>query len=77
MTRQLAQDALRYVSRTYADERKQYDKMAKRHGAVMWLHACQQAGYVWTDHGDRECMAVLQDMVERAICGKGNGGEPA
>ncbi len=71
MTRALAQDALRYVTRTYADERKQYTKMEKRYGAVMWLYACQRAGYIWDAHGDSECMAVLQDMVERAISGKG------
>lgn len=75
MTRQLAQDALRYVTRTYADETAQRRKMGKRHGEMVWNIAAIEAHVIWTDHGDRECMAVLQDMVERAI--RGNGGEPA
>ena len=69
MTRAIAQDALRYVTRTYADERKQYDKMAKRHGSKVWYDAQNVAARIHLTHGDRECMAVLRDMVERALKG--------
>lgn len=67
MTRAIAQDALRYVIRRYADERKQYDKMAKRHGSKVWYDAQNAAARIHLSHGDRECMAVLQGMVERAL----------
>ena len=71
MTRQLAQDALRYVTREYKDEWVQYQKMMRRHGSVLWYPAVRAAHNIHLTHGDRECMAVLQDMVERAISGKG------
>ena len=70
MTRALAIDALRYVTRTYADEPAQRRKMEKHHGEKAWNIAAIEAHVIWTDHGGRECMAVLQSMVERAISGK-------
>lgn len=75
MTRALAQDALRYISRTYADDAGHNRKMYRRHGGD-WTKAKIIAADIYTACGTSECMAVLQSMVERAICGKGNGGEP-
>ncbi len=76
MTRALAQDALRYVTRVYKDDAGHNRKMYRRHGGD-WAKAKIIAADIYTACGDRECMAVLHDMVERAISGKGNGGEPA
>lgn len=66
MTRQLAQDALRYVTLEYKDDAAHNRKMYRRHGGS-WAGAKIAAGKVVTDHGDRECYAVLMDMVHRAI----------
>jgi len=63
MTRQLAQDALRYVSREYANPDAQRRKMEKRHGEKSWSIAAIEAHVILTDHGHTECMAVLEDMI--------------
>jgi len=68
MTRDLALDALRYVTRTYKDDAAHNRKMYRRYGGD-WAAAKIAAGKVVTDHGDRECYAVLLDMVYRAIDG--------
>lgn len=66
MTRQLAQDSLRYVIYDYDDEVAQCRKMIRKHGDL-WHPAVVHAWAIWRDHGDRECYAVLLDMVHRAI----------
>ena len=63
MTRQLAQDALRYVSREYASPDAQRRKMEKRHGEKAWNIAAIEAHTILTNHGSKECMAVLEDMI--------------
>jgi len=70
MTRQLAKDALRYVSRVYKDDAAQRRKMEKRHGYDDWFFAVCMASAVYYMHGHNECMAVLEDMVYRAIDGR-------
>ncbi len=70
MTRALAQDALRYASRDYADETAHRRKMEKLHGEKAWNIAAIEAHIVWVKNRDTECTAVLQDMVERAISRK-------
>ena len=70
MTRALAQDALRYISRDYANTEAQCRKMIRKHGDL-WHVAVIHAWTIWQDHHDRECYAVLLDMVERAISAKG------
>lgn len=54
MTRQLAKDALRYVTRHYANELAHRRKMEKRYGEKAWNIAAIEAHVIWTDHGDRE-----------------------
>ena len=63
MTRALAQDALRYVSRNYANPDAQRRKMEKRHGEKAWNIAAIEAYNIWTNHGHKECIAVLEDMI--------------
>lgn len=63
MTRKLAQDALRYVSSTYADDAAHNRKMTKRHGDA-WSRAVIIAGTTFHHHGETECMATLQSMIE-------------
>ena len=74
MTRRLAQDALRYVRRDYASPDAQRRKMEKRHGKKAWNIAAIEAHVIWTDHGHKECMAVLEDMIEARLstCDKGD-----
>lgn len=62
MTRQLAQDAYRYVSRVYADERQQYDKMARKHGDV-WYSAFLIALRLHLRHCDDWCEAKIIDAI--------------
>lgn len=73
MTRRLAQDALRYVSREYASPDTQRRKMEKRHGEKAWHIAVIEAHVIFTDHSHKECMAVLEDMIEARLstCDKG------
>lgn len=70
MNRALAKDALRYISRDYANPDAQNRKMLKRHGEV-WPVAVVHAWTVWWEYRDRECMAVLEDMTYCAMCGGG------
>lgn len=67
MIRHLAQDALRYVSREYASPDAQQRKMEKRHGEKAWHIAAIEAHVVFTDHGHKECMAVLENMIESKL----------
>lgn len=62
MTRQLAQDAYRYVSREYAHERQQYDKMVKKHGAA-WDGAFLIALRLHLRHCDDWCAAKIVDAI--------------
>lgn len=62
MTRQLAQDAYRYVSRVYANERQQYDKMARKHGPA-WHSAYIIAIYTHLRHGDDWCASKIIDAI--------------
>lgn len=63
MTRQLAQDALRYVSREYKDDAAQVAKMRRKHGDN-WHRASGIAMLVWLAYGDTKCIASLQSMIE-------------
>lgn len=62
MTRQLAQDAYRYVSRVYVNERQQYDKMARRH-CTSWYIAHLIALRLHLRHGDDWCAAKIIDAI--------------
>ena len=62
MTRQLAQDAYRYVSREYANKGKQYDKMARKHG-LAWHSAHMIAIRLHLHHGDDWCAAKIIDAI--------------
>lgn len=63
MTNKLAQDAMRYVSRTYADDAAHNRKMTNRHGDA-WSQAVIIAGTTFRHHGSVQCMATLQTMIE-------------
>lgn len=62
MTRKLAQDAYRCVSREYVDERQQYDKMVRRHGWA-WHSAYIIALYTHLRHHDDWCAAKIIDSI--------------
>lgn len=66
MIRQLAQDAYRYVSRVYANERKQYAKMARKHG-VAWYGAFMIALRLHLRHCDDWCAAKIIDAIADAL----------
>lgn len=66
MTRQLAQDAYRYVSRDYADARHQYNKMARKHGDA-WQRAFLIAMRLHLRHGDDWCAAKIIDAIADAL----------
>ena len=62
MTRQLAQDAYRYVSRVYVNERQQYDKMARKHGDA-WQSGYLIALRLHLRHCDDWCAAKIIDAI--------------
>ncbi len=62
MTLQLAQDAYRYASRVYVNERQQYDKMARKHGRA-WQSAHLIALRLHLRHGDDWCAAKIIDAI--------------
>lgn len=75
MTRQLTQDAYRYVSRDYADVRQQYDKMARKHGPA-WQSAFLIALRLHLRHCDDWCAAKIIDAIAAEltpISGKSQG----
>jgi hypothetical protein len=66
MTRTLALDAYRYVSRDYANPSAQCAKMARRHGIDAWCDATMIASEVY--HANRsECMAVVIGKIEERL----------
>lgn len=66
MTRTLALDAYRYVSRDYANPSAQCAKMAKRHGDEAWSRAAMIASEIY--HANRDqCMAVVISKIEDAL----------
>lgn len=66
MSRTLALDAYRYVSRDYANPSAQCAKMAKRHGIDAWCDATMIASEVYHANRDR-CMAVVIGKIEDAL----------
>ena len=68
MTRALAIDAVRYVSREYKDENAQLAKMRKKHG-LEWERAMGQALLIWLAYGGEWCLALVETEVERRLCG--------
>lgn len=69
MTRQLALDAYRYVSRDYANISAQCIKMARRHGCDLWMDATMIAGELY--HANRDqCAAVVIGMIEAALAAR-------
>lgn len=75
MTRQLAQDAYRYASRVYVNERQQYDKMSRKHGPA-WQSAYLIALRLHLRHGDDWCAAKIIDAIAAEltpISGKSQG----
>lgn len=71
MTRQLAQDAYRYVSRVYSNERYKYDKMVRKHGPA-WHSAFLIALRLHLRHSDDWCAAKIIDAIAAEL-GPTNG----
>ena len=69
MSRKLAIDAVRYVSREYKDENAQLVKMRKKHGAA-WDMAMGQALLVWLAYGGEWCFARVEAEVDRRLVGR-------
>lgn len=66
MTRQLAQDAYRYVSRVYIKERQQCAKMMRKHGQA-WQSAHLIALRLHLRHGDDWCAAKIIDAISAEL----------
>ena len=66
MQRNLAIDAVRYVSREYKDDHSQLVKMRKKHGAE-WERAMGQALLVWLAYGGEWCLARVEAEVDRRL----------
>lgn len=63
MTRQLAQDAYRYVSRVYVNERQQCAKMMRKHGADQWRNAYYVARDLHAMKHSKWCAAKIIDAI--------------
>ena len=63
MTSQLAQDAYRYVSREYANERQQCSKMMRKHGADQWRNAYYVARDLHAMMQSKWCAAKIVDAI--------------
>lgn len=63
MTRDLALDAYRYITRNYKDNAAQDRKMRRKHGAA-WTSAVIAAYYTVTNHGHEWCIARILSRIE-------------
>jgi len=66
MTRTLALDAYRYVSREYTNPAAQCAKMERKHGTVDWLMAWSIAMTVYKSNSD-QCAAVVVGKIEERL----------
>lgn len=66
MSRELALDAYRYVSRTYKDNAAQNRKMERKHGAA-WNRAVIVAGQNVYHYGYDMCAADIVDRIEKTL----------